>query len=110
MASKTKTINTGPLKMAKWDWQGKARRYTANQPPQWGLIGGSSWPTIVPKAAIGINVYSPPEWTNNVRKVPYQHNTFGLPSRDKNVLTNPEWHRVSGNDERRPWRRDIYER
>jgi hypothetical protein len=65
-----------PLKMAKWDWQGKARRYTANQPPQWGLIGGSSWPTIVPKAAIGINVYSPPEWTNNVRKVPYQHNTF----------------------------------
>jgi hypothetical protein len=61
-----------PLKIANWQWRGQARRVNTNSPPVWNL----GRQTINPQAATGVDIYLPPTWTNNVRYVPAQYNTY----------------------------------
>ena len=50
-----------PLKLATWNWYGRAQRQNTNSPPEFSGVT----PFTNPQPAIGVNCFSHPEWTNN---------------------------------------------
>jgi hypothetical protein len=61
-----------PLKRADWNWYGRARRMSTNNPGLFHLVTPSIWP----QAATGTDVYTHPTWTNNVWDFTPTFNTF----------------------------------
>ncbi len=67
-----------PLKLATWNWYGRAQRDNTNSPP---LFHGVM-PFTNQQAAVGVDCFSHPEWTNNVINIRSQwqyHATYPIP-------------------------------
>jgi len=68
-----------PLKLATWNWYGRAQRDNTNSPP---LFHGVP-PFTNPLAAVGTDCVSHPIWTNNIVNLEnnnWEYNSFQYPT------------------------------
>ncbi len=61
-----------PLKLATWNWYGRARKVDNNLPP--GFVGVP--PFTNPQAALGVDCFSHPTWSTNISDLTWTYQYF----------------------------------